>query len=71
MAKQNANYVTVIEFARLVGRSENTVRYWIRDDLIQYRRAGLAPASRIMIPIEEIERVKKELAQVRGSVIER
>ena len=61
-------YVTIIEFARRVNRSERMVRYWIDKGLIQYEREGLTPESRIVIPMEEVNRVIKLLPQ--GEIIE-
>lgn len=61
-------YVTIAEFARRVNRSERIIRYWIDKELIQYERDGLSPESRIVIPMEEVQRVIKQLPQ--GEIIE-
>ena len=61
-------YVTIEELARRAGRSDRVIRYWIKLGLIQYEREGLAPGSRIIIPLEEADRIIQQLPQ--GEIIE-
>jgi hypothetical protein len=61
-------YVTIEELARRTGRSDRVIRYWIKRGLIEYERDGLSPAARIIIPLEEAERVVRQLPQ--GEIIE-
>ena len=61
-------YVTIEELARRAGRSDRVIRYGIKRGLIQYERDGLSPAARIIIPLEEAERVISQLPQ--GEIIE-
>lgn len=61
-------YVTVAELARRIDRPIHVVRYWIEIGLIQYERKGLTPTSRIIIPMEEVNRIIKQLPQ--GEIIE-
>ena len=61
-------YVTIEELARRAGRSDRVIRYWIKRGLIQYERDGLSLASRIIIPLEEAERIVRQLPQ--GEIIE-
>ena len=61
-------YVTIEELARRAGRSDRVIRYWIKRGFIQYERDGLTPGARIIIPLEEAERVISQLPQ--GEIIE-
>ena len=61
-------YVTIEELARRAGRSDRVIRYWIKLGLIRHERDGLAPGSRIIIPLEEADRIISELPQ--GEIIE-
>ena len=61
-------YVTIEELARRTGRSDRVIRYWIKRGLIQYERDGLSPAALIIIPLEEAERIVRQLPQ--GEIIE-
>ncbi len=61
-------YVTIEELARRAGRSDRVIRYWIKLGLIQHEREGLAPGSRIIIPLEEADRIIQQLPQ--GEIIE-
>ena len=56
------------ELARRAGRSDRVIRYWIKRGFIQYERDGLTPGARIIIPLEEAERVISQLPQ--GEIIE-
>ena len=61
-------YVTIEELARRAGRSDRVIRYWIKRGFIKYERDGLTPGARIIIPLEEAERVISQLPQ--GEIIE-
>ena len=61
-------YVTIAELARRIDRPERVVRYWISKGLIEYVRDGLTPGARMIIPMEEVDRIVKQLPQ--GDVIE-
>lgn len=61
-------YVTIEELARRTGRSDRVIRYWIKTGLIRYEREGLSPVSRIIIPMDEVDRVIAQLPQ--GEIIE-
>ena len=61
-------YLTIEELARRAGRSDRVIRYWIKQGFIQYERDGITPGARIIIPLEEAERVISLLPQ--GEIIE-
>ena len=61
-------YLTIEELARRAGRSDRVIRYWIKRGFIQYERDGITPGARIIIPLEEAERVISLLPQ--GEIIE-
>lgn len=61
-------YVTIAEFARRVDRSPRVIRYWIKQGLIEAQRGSLTPHSRIVISMNEVNRVLATLPQ--GEVID-
>ena len=66
--KKKQQYVTLKELARRTNRPERVIRYWIDKGLIAYERDGLTPEARIIIPMEEADRIVAQLPQ--GEIIE-
>lgn len=58
LAGRTKSHSTVAEVAQLMGRSDYTVRGWIKDGLIEAIRVkGTGPRGRLLVPREEIAKL--------------
>lgn len=63
--KKVQGYVTANEFARLTGLSLGAVQNRVKKN---YIKSKVVSVDFVMIPVEEVERVKKELAEGKGYI---
>lgn len=59
-AMPRRQYVSPREFAKLIGRSESTVRRWINNNVIDYEQPCGAGTS-ILIPVDATEKYRKKV----------